>query len=76
METIHDALEERKAVMTPASRQKSDKSAAKESRQKLISFEELLAHRESVFRICLGFSRNYAEAEDLAQSARNSSKDF
>jgi RNA polymerase sigma-70 factor (ECF subfamily) len=31
------------------------------------SLEDLLAHRESVFRICLGFSRNYAEAEDLAQ---------
>jgi len=29
--------------------------------------DELLVHRESVFRICLGFSRNYAEAEDLAQ---------
>lgn len=30
-------------------------------------FDELLSHRELVFRICLGFSRNYAEAEDLAQ---------
>jgi RNA polymerase sigma-70 factor (ECF subfamily) len=30
-------------------------------------FDKLLVHRESVFRICLGFSRNYAEAEDLAQ---------
>jgi len=29
--------------------------------------EELLAHRETVFRLCLGFARNYAEAEDLAQ---------
>ncbi len=28
---------------------------------------ELLAHRETVFRICLGFSRNYDDAEDLAQ---------
>ena len=32
-----------------------------------INLESLLAHRESVFGICLGFSRNYAEAEDLAQ---------
>jgi RNA polymerase sigma-70 factor, ECF subfamily len=32
-----------------------------------VTLEDLLAHRESVFRICLGFSRNYAEAEDLAQ---------
>jgi len=32
-----------------------------------ILFDKLLVHRESVFRICLGFSRNYAEAEDLAQ---------
>jgi RNA polymerase sigma-70 factor (ECF subfamily) len=29
--------------------------------------EELLAYRETVFRICLGFSRHYDEAEDLAQ---------
>jgi RNA polymerase sigma-70 factor, ECF subfamily len=32
-----------------------------------VSLESLFAHRETVFRICLGFSRNYAEAEDLAQ---------
>jgi RNA polymerase sigma-70 factor, ECF subfamily len=32
-----------------------------------VTLEDLLAHRESVFRICLGFSHNYAEAEDLAQ---------
>jgi RNA polymerase sigma-70 factor (ECF subfamily) len=29
--------------------------------------EELLAHKERVFLICLGFSRNTADAEDLAQ---------
>jgi RNA polymerase sigma-70 factor, ECF subfamily len=29
--------------------------------------EELLVHRETVFRVCLGFTRNYTEAEDLAQ---------
>jgi RNA polymerase sigma-70 factor (ECF subfamily) len=32
-----------------------------------VSLESLFVHRETVFRICLGFSRNYAEAEDLAQ---------
>jgi RNA polymerase sigma-70 factor (ECF subfamily) len=32
-----------------------------------VSLENLFVHRETVFRICLGFSRNYAEAEDLAQ---------
>jgi RNA polymerase sigma-70 factor (ECF subfamily) len=29
--------------------------------------EELMAHKERVFLICLGFSRNTADAEDLAQ---------
>jgi RNA polymerase sigma-70 factor (ECF subfamily) len=32
-----------------------------------ISIEGLLAYQETVFLICLGYSRNYAEAEDLAQ---------
>jgi RNA polymerase sigma-70 factor (ECF subfamily) len=31
------------------------------------TFDDVLAYRESVFRICLGFSRDFAEAEDLAQ---------
>lgn len=31
------------------------------------TFDDILAHREEVFQICLGFSRNYDEAEDLAQ---------
>ena len=30
-------------------------------------FEEIMAFREDVFRICLGFSRNPADAEDLSQ---------
>lgn len=30
-------------------------------------FEELMAWREDVFRICLGFSRNTSDAEDLSQ---------
>ena len=29
--------------------------------------EELLAHKERVFLICLGFTRNTSDAEDLAQ---------
>jgi len=37
--------------------------AAKESK----IFEALMAHKEKVFLICLGFSRNPADAEDLAQ---------
>jgi RNA polymerase sigma-70 factor, ECF subfamily len=36
-------------------------------RERSILFQDLIVHRESVFRICLGFSRNYTEAEDLAQ---------
>jgi RNA polymerase sigma-70 factor (ECF subfamily) len=32
-----------------------------------VTLEDLLIHREGVFRICLGFARDYAEAEDLAQ---------
>lgn len=34
-----------------------------------IPLEGLLAYQETVFRICLGYSGNYAEAEDLAQEA-------
>ena len=33
----------------------------------IMVFERLLIHQEIIFRICLGYSRNYAEAEDLAQ---------
>jgi RNA polymerase sigma-70 factor (ECF subfamily) len=32
-----------------------------------VRFEELMALRESVFRICLGFCRNASDAEDLTQ---------
>jgi RNA polymerase sigma-70 factor (ECF subfamily) len=45
---------------------KEDQSDAR-VRERAILFQDLIVHRESVFRICLGFSRNYAEAEDLAQ---------
>lgn len=34
-----------------------------------LSLEGLLAHQETVFKFCLGYSRNYAEAEDLTQEA-------
>ena len=30
-------------------------------------FEDMLAYQDTVFRICLGFSRNISDAEDLAQ---------
>ncbi len=30
-------------------------------------FDEMMTHKEEVFRICLGFSRNASDAEDLAQ---------
>jgi RNA polymerase sigma-70 factor (ECF subfamily) len=32
-------------------------------------FGALLAHKETVFRICLGYARNYADAEDLTQES-------
>ena len=40
-----------------------------ENSVKLLSIDSLLIHQETVFQICLGFSRNYAEAEDLTQEA-------
>ena len=33
----------------------------------IVSIDGLLAHQELVFRVCLGYARNYAEAEDLTQ---------
>lgn len=32
-------------------------------------FRELIGYKEDVFRVCLGFSRNFADAEDLCQDA-------
>jgi RNA polymerase sigma-70 factor (ECF subfamily) len=52
--------------MTEAARDSAPKPKAAD---KIVSIEDLLAHQETVFLICLGFSRNYAEAEDLAQEA-------
>ena len=45
--------------MAPASESRSENAG--------LTFEDLLVHRESIFRICLGFCRDYTEAEDLAQ---------
>jgi RNA polymerase sigma-70 factor (ECF subfamily) len=30
-------------------------------------FEEMMTYKEAIFQICLGFSRNLSDAEDLAQ---------
>ena len=54
------------AVIADPSGPRNAALAAEENRA-AVSLESLFAHRETVFRICLGFSRNYAEAEDLAQ---------
>ena len=43
-----------------------DRSAG-ETTPAAVSIDDLLVHQELVFRVCLGYSRNYAEAEDLAQ---------
>ncbi len=39
----------------------------KRTEGKIKNFEELMAYKESVFRICLGFSKNPWDAEDLTQ---------
>jgi len=41
--------------------------AQAESSGGTVSLEALFAFKETVFRICLGHSRDYAEAEDLSQ---------
>jgi len=35
--------------------------------EEAILFEEMMTYQEAVFRICLGFSRNRSDAEDLSQ---------
>jgi len=64
---IEDVLRERSVTMAPGVDQGRENAGLRERDRAGTSFENLLAHRESVFRICLGFSRNYVEAEDLAQ---------
>ena len=44
-----------------------DVMAGDSGRENRDVFEELLACREQVFRICLGFTRNPQDAEELAQ---------
>ncbi len=45
-----------------------EKTAVTEKKVKASKiFEALMAHKEKVFLICLGFSRNPADAEDLTQ---------
>jgi RNA polymerase sigma-70 factor (ECF subfamily) len=39
----------------------------KRTEDKIKNFEELMVYQESVFRICLGFSKNPWDAEDLTQ---------
>ncbi|MDP2913993.1 MAG: RNA polymerase sigma factor [Candidatus Aminicenantes bacterium] len=64
---IEDVLREQSITMSPGVDQERENAGLRENDRAKTSFESLLAHRESVFRICLGFSRNYVEAEDLAQ---------
>jgi RNA polymerase sigma-70 factor (ECF subfamily) len=53
-------------AMTEAARDSALKAGTAD---KIVSIEDLLTFQETVFLICLGFSRNYAVAEDLAQEA-------
>jgi len=64
---IEDVLRERSVTMAPGVDQGRENAGLRVGDRAGTSFENLLEHRESVFRICLGFSRNYVEAEDLAQ---------
>jgi RNA polymerase sigma-70 factor (ECF subfamily) len=61
-----DAATEQILPMSPASPPPREETGP-QTAGTAVTFEELLTHHENVFRICLGFSRNYAEAEDLAQ---------
>jgi RNA polymerase sigma-70 factor (ECF subfamily) len=62
-----DVLRGRISGMGPIFKSERDIAELKERDQAQTTFDDLLAHRESVFRICLGFARDYAEAEDLSQ---------
>jgi len=64
---VEDVLRERTSVMAPVSEADRGPAGVREYGAAQDTLDRLLAYRESVFRICLGFSRNYAEAEDLAQ---------
>jgi RNA polymerase sigma-70 factor (ECF subfamily) len=44
-----------------------DKGRVMPTKDESMLFEEMMTYREDVFRICLGFSRNPFDAEDLSQ---------
>jgi RNA polymerase sigma-70 factor (ECF subfamily) len=64
---VRDTRGDSISAMTTTSESRPD--ATKLGKKDLVqsTFDDLLAYRESVFRICLGFARDYPEAEDLAQ---------
>lgn len=64
---LENAGTERTMAMIADRPDPGDAARPADKRREAVSLESLFIHREIVFRICLGFSRNYAEAEDLAQ---------
>lgn len=64
---LEDAGTERAIAMIADPSEPGDAARPAGRSREAVSLESLFVHRETVFRICLGFSRNYAEAEDLAQ---------
>jgi RNA polymerase sigma-70 factor (ECF subfamily) len=64
---VRDVPRDRISGMAPISQSGSETANLEKGVPARTSFDDLLAHRESVFRICLGFARDHAEAEDLAQ---------
>ncbi len=64
---LEDAGTERAIAMIADASDARDAARPADKSRAAVSLESLFVHRETVFRICLGFSRNYAEAEDLAQ---------
>jgi RNA polymerase sigma-70 factor (ECF subfamily) len=64
---VRDVLRDGISRMAPIAKSGVDIDKFEEGNLARTRFDDLLAHRESVFRICLGFARDYAEAEDLAQ---------
>jgi len=64
---LEDAGTERAIAMIADPSNSRNAARPADKSRAAVSIESLFVHRETVFRICLGFSRNYAEAEDLAQ---------
>ena len=44
-----------------------DKGQVMPAEEEAKLFEEMMTYQEAIFRICLGFSRNPSDAEDLSQ---------